>query len=219
MVAFVMIVAAGVVSYMSMPKEAEPDIAFPFINVALMLEGVSPEDAERLLVRPIEQELRSLSGVKEIVASAAEGRASINLEFQPEIDIDEALQDVRERVDIGKAKLPADAEEPRVTEIKFSRFDPMLVLTLTGDAPERALYAVAIDLKDRVESASGVLEVVIVGAREELLEVTIDPLAMESYDLSPADVLGFVERNNRLVAAGALQAEQGRFAIKVPGLI
>lgn len=217
--AFILIVIAGIVSYQSMPKEAEPDIAFPFVNVALMLEGVSPEDAERLLVRPVEQELRTLAGVKEIVASAAEGRATINLEFMPEVDIDQALQDVRERVDFAKAKLPADAEEPRVTEIKFSRFDPMLVLTLTGAAPERALYAVASNLKDRVESVAGVLEVEIVGAREELLEVTINPLALESYSLSPADVLGFVERNNRLVAAGALQAEQGRFAIKVPGVI
>ncbi len=218
-VAFIMIVAAGITSYQSMPKEAEPDIAFPFVNVALMLEGVSPEDAERLLVRPIEQELRTLAGVKEMVSSAAEGRATINLEFHPEINIDEALQDVRERVDMARAKLPTDAEEPRVSEIKFSRFDPMLVLTMTGDAPERALYAIAATLKERIEGVAGVLEVVIVGGREELLEVTIDPLAMESYGLSPADVLNFVQRNNRLVAAGALATEQGRFAIKVPGLI
>lgn len=219
MVAFVMIVIAGIVSYQSMPKEAEPDIAFPFVNVALQLEGVSPEDAERLLVRPMEQELRTLSGVKEIVASAAEGRATINLEYQPEVDIDDALQDVRERVDIAKAKLPADAEEPRISEIKFSRFDPMLVLTLGGEAPERTLYTVGADLQERIESLSGVLEVNLVGTREELMAITIDPLAMESYGLSPADVLNFVERNNRLVAAGALQAEQGRFAIKVPGVI
>ena len=217
--AFLLIVIAGIVSYQSMPKEAEPDIAFPFVNVALELEGVAPEDAERLLVRPVEQELRNIAGVKEMVSSAAEGRATINLEFQPEIDIKTALQDVRERVDIAKAKLPADAEEPRVDEIKFSRFDPMLVLTLTGDAPERALNTVGAALKERIEGVSGVLEVNLVGTREELMEVTIDPLAMESYDLSPADVLNFVDRNNRLVAAGALQAEQGRFAIKVPGVI
>ncbi len=219
MVVFLMIVIAGIVSYQSMPKEAEPDIAFPYVNVAMRLEGVSPEDAERLLVRPMEQELRTLAGVKEMVASASEGRATINLEYHPEIDIDDAIQDVRARVDIAKAKLPADAEEPRVTEIKFSRFDPMVVLTLGGQVPERTLYTVGAELKDRVEGLSGVLEVNLVGTREELLEVTINPLAMESYGLSPADVLNFVGRNNRLVAAGALQAEQGRFAIKVPGII
>jgi multidrug efflux pump len=219
MVAFVMILVAGIVSYQSMPKEAEPDIAFPFINIALTLEGVSPEDSERLLVRPMEQELRTLSGVKEMVASAAEGRATINLEFEPEVDVNQALQDVRERVDLAKAKLPTDAEEPRVNEIKFSRFDPMMVLTLGGSVQERALYGVAADLKERLEGVSGVLEVSIIGGREELLEIVIDPLAMQSYGLSPADVLNLVDRNNRLVAAGALQAEQGRFAVKVPGVI
>ncbi|MFW2404726.1 MAG: efflux RND transporter permease subunit [Gammaproteobacteria bacterium] len=217
--AFVIIVIAGIVSYNNMPKEAEPDIAFPFVNISVTLEGVSPEDAERLLVRPLEQELRTIADVKEMVSSAMEGRASISLEFQPEANIDQALIDVREKVDIAKAKLPQDAEEPRVAEIKFSRFDPMLVMTLTGDAPERALYVVADAIKDRIEGVAGVLEVVVVGAREELLEVTINPLAMESYGLSPGDVLTFVERNNRLVAAGALQAEQGRFAVKVPGVI
>ena len=219
MVAFFMIVIAGIVSYQSMPKEAEPDIAFPFVNVAMRLEGVSPEDAERLLVRPMEQELRTLAGIKEIVASASEGRATINIEYHPGIDIDDAIQDVRERVDIAKAELPADAEEPRITEIKFSRFDPMLVLTIGGQVPERTLYTVGAALKEKIEGIPGVLEVNLVGAREELLEITINPLAMESYGLSPADVLNFVDRNNRLVAAGALQAEQGRFAIKVPGVI
>ncbi len=219
MVTFLMIVVAGIVSYQNTPKEAEPDVAFPFVMVAMSLEGVSPEDAERLLVRPMEQELRSLGGIKEIVASASEGRASINIEFQPEIDIDTAILEVRERVDLAKAKLPADAEEPRVSEIKFSRFDPMLVMTLGGAVPERTLYAVSSALKDRIEGIAGVLEVNLVGIREELLEIIINPLAMESYGLSPADVLGFVDRNNRLVAAGALQSAQGRFAIKVPGLI
>ncbi len=219
MLAFVMIVVAGIVSYQSMPKEAEPDIAFPFVNVAMRLEGVSPEDAERLLVRPMEQELRTIAGIKEMVGSASEGRATINLEFHPEIDITKALQDVRDRVDYAKAKLPADADEPRVSEIKFSRFDPMLVLTLTGEAPERTLYSVAAALQERIEGVTGVLEVNLVGTREELLEITIDPLAMESYGLSPGDVLNFVDRNNRLVAAGAMQADEGRFAVKVPGII
>jgi multidrug efflux pump len=109
-VAFIVIVIAGVVSYRSMPKENEPDIAFPYINVVMVLEGVAPEDAERLLVRPMEQELRTLEGIKEMVASAGEGRATITLEFQPEIDVNDALQDVRERVDLAKAELPREAE-------------------------------------------------------------------------------------------------------------
>ena len=219
MIAFLVLIGAGIVSYMSIPKESEPEIDVPFIFVEVRLEGVAPEDSERLLVRPLEQELRSVEGVKEMVASGGENRATVTLEFEPEADVDKALTDVREKVDLAKSKLPLDAEEPRVIQVKFSRFDPMLVMILGGNAPERTLTALSLQLQEQIEGLTGVMEVNIAGAREELLEVVIDPLAMESYGLSPGDVLNFVERNNRLVAAGSMQGEQGRFAIKVPGVI
>jgi len=219
MIGFLVIIGAGIVSYTTIPKESEPEIDIPFIYVEAVLEGVSPEDAERLLARPLEQELRSVEGIKEMVSSGAENRATVTLEFEPDADVNKALTDVRERVDLAKAKLPGTAEEPRVMQVKFSRFDPMLVMLLGGDAPERALHAMAQQLQDAIASVEGVLEVNVVGTREELLEIIIDPVALESYGLSPADVLSFVENNNRLVAAGAMQGDQGRFAIKVPGVI
>ncbi|MCL4792181.1 MAG: efflux RND transporter permease subunit, partial [Gammaproteobacteria bacterium] len=219
MVALVVLLAAGAVSYRSIPKEAQPDVDFPYISIMVTLDGVSAEDSERLLVRPLEQQLRNIEGIKEMVASATENRASITLEFEPEIDIDQALTDVREKVDQAKAELPEDAREPTVNEIKFSQFDPMMVINLGGDLPERSMNAIARNLQDRLQSVDGVLEVNLVGIRDEVLEIVINPLTMESYGLSPADVLNFVQRNNRLVAAGALQSEQGRFAVNVPGLI
>ena len=133
--------------------------------------------------------------------------------------MDQALTDVRERVDQAKAELPEDAREPTVNEVKFSRFDPMLVINLGGALPERTMNAIATDLQDRIQSVDGVLEVNMVGIRQEILEIVVNPLNLESYGLSPADVLNFVQRNNRLVAAGSLQSEQGRFAVKVPGVI
>ncbi len=219
LIALAVIMAAGVVSYNTIPKESEPEVNVPFIFVEVFLEGVAPEDAERLLARPLEQELQTVEGVKEMVASGSENRATVTLEFEPEANVDKALADVREKVDLARAKLPATAEEPRVMQVKFSRFNPMLVMLLGGDAPERTLNALAQKLRDDVASLEGVLEVNVVGLREELLEVIIDPLLMESYNLSPNDVLNFVQNNNRLVAAGSLQGEQGRFAIKVPGVI
>jgi len=219
MVALLVILAAGFSTYQALPKEMEPDIDFPYIFIEVTLEGVSAEDSERLLVRPLEQQLRNIEGIKEMLGSATEGRGSVTLEFEPEISVDQALQDVREKVDLAKAELPIDAEEPRVAEVKFSRFDPMLVINLRGQVPERTLNRISRTLKDQIESVAGVLEVTLVGIREELLEITVDPVAMESYGLSPADVLNFVQRNNRLVAAGAMQGESGRFAIKVPGVI
>ncbi len=219
LVALFVLLVAGTVAYRGIPKEAQPDVEFPYLSVAVVLEGVSAEDAERLLVRPLEQQLRNIEGIKEMVASATEGRASVTLEFEPEIDIEQALTNVREKVDQAKAEMPADAREPTVNEIKFSQFDPMLVINLGGSLPERTMNSIARKLKDQLQAVDGVLEVNLVGIRDEVLEIVINPLAMESYGLSPADVLNFVQRNNRLVAAGSLQSEQGRFAVKVPGLI
>jgi multidrug efflux pump len=212
------VLVGGLIAYNTIPKEAEPDIEIPIIHVHISHDGISPDDAERLLVRPMEQELRSIEGIKEMTASAFEGGANVTLEFDAGVNTDSALQDVREKVDKAKAKLPGDTDEPTVNEVKVSRFDPMLVLNLAGNIPERSLTKTAKDLKEKIEGLSGVLEVNLIGTREELMEVVVDPLAMESYGLDQAQIIRFVSLNNRLVAAGALHSSQGRFPVKVPGV-
>ncbi len=212
------VLVGGVVAYLTIPKEAEPDIEIPVIYVSIEHDGISPEDAERLLVRPMEQELRSIEGIKEMTANAYEGGANVQLEFDAGIDTKQALQDVREKVDLAKAKLPGETDEPTVNEVTMARFDPMLVLNLAGDVPERTLTTIAKDLQEKLEALTGVLEVNLVGTREELMEVVVDPLAMESYGLDQAQIIQFVSRNNRLVAAGALHTSEGRFPVKVPGV-
>ena len=212
------VLLAGVIAYMTIPKEAEPDIEIPMIYVHITHDGISPEDGERLLVRPMEQELRTIEGIKEMTANAYEGGANVLIEFDAGIDTDKALADVREKVDMAKGKLPNETDEPTVNEVKMSRFDPMLVLNLAGNVPERTLITIAKDLKENIEGLPGVLEVNLVGVREELMEVIVDPLAMESYSLDQAQIINFVTLNNRLVAAGALQSDEGRFPVKVPGV-
>ncbi len=212
------VLLGGMYAYLTIPKEAEPDIEIPVIYVSISHDGISPEDAERLLVRPVEQELRSIEGVREMTANAYEGGANVQLEFDAGIDTDKALQDVREKVDKAKAKLPGETDEPTVNEVKMSRFDPMLILNLAGNVPERTLTTLAKDLKEKLEGLGGVLEVNLIGTREELMEVVVDPLAMESYGLDQAQIVNFVSRNNRLVAAGALHSSEGRFPVKVPGV-
>jgi multidrug efflux pump len=212
------VLIGGIVAYTTIPKEAEPDIEIPIVYVSIEHDGIPPEDSERLLVRPMEQELRSIEGVKEMTANAYEGGANVQLEFDAGIDTKQALQDVREKVDLAQAKLPGETEEPTVNEVKMSRFDPMLVLNLAGDVPERTLTTIAKDLEEKLEALSGVLEVNLIGTREELMEVVVDPLSMESYGLDQAQIINFVNRNNRLVAAGALHADEGRFPVKVPGV-
>ncbi len=213
------VLIAGVYAYLTIPKEAEPDIEIPNIYVSIHYEGISPEDSERLLVRPVEQEVRSIEGIKEMTSTAYEGGANIMLEFDAGIDTDKALQDVREKVDKAKAEIPAEADEPTVTEVKMSRFDPMLILNLAGDVSERTLTRIAEDLQESIEGLGGVLEVNLVGSREELMEVIVDPLAMESYGLDQAQIINFINLNNRLVAAGSLQSSEGRFPVKVPGVV
>jgi len=212
------VLVAGIIAYLTIPKEAEPDIEIPMIYVHITHDGISPEDGERLLVRPMEQELRAIEGIKEMTANAYEGGANILIEFDAGIDTAKALADVREKVDMAKGKLPGETDEPTVNEVKMSRFDPMLVLNLAGNVPERTLITIAKDLKEEIEGLPGVLEVNLVGVREELMEVIVDPLAMESYGLDQAQIINFVTLNNRLVAAGALQSAEGRFPVKVPGV-
>lgn len=213
-----LLILAGITSYFSIPKEAEPDIDIPQIYVNIVHEGISPEDAERLLIRPMETELRSLEGLKELRATGSEGVATLILEFDAGFDADQALTDVREKVDLARNELPSDSEEPFVQEINTSLF-PILVVQLHGDVPERSLVTIGRNLRDTLESIPGVLSADVGGDREELLEVIVDPVALESYNLNYIDLINNVSRNNRLVAAGALDSGEGRFSVKVPGVI
>jgi multidrug efflux pump len=211
------LLVAGVTTYITIPKESEPDIAIPMLYVNIVHEGISPEDAERLLIRPMETELRTIDGLDELRATAAEGSAVMILEFEAGFDPDQALADVREKVDLARAELPADTEEPWVQEINIALF-PVLVVMLHGDLPERTLIGLARNLRDTLEGLPGVLQAEVAGDREELLEVIVDPVRLESYNLSYDDLFNYVSRNNRLVAAGALDTGNGRFAVKVPGV-
>ncbi len=212
------ILVAGAMSYANISKEAEPDVSFPTIYVSMVHQGISPEDAVRLLIKPMEQELRSLEGLKEMRSTAAEGYGSVKLEFESGFDPAKAVDDVRVKVDFAKAELPDETEEPTVQEVNIALL-PMMVINLYGDISERALVTIARDLKDRLEAIENVLEADIAGDRDEMIEINIDPIRLETYDLSLQAVLNAVQRNNQLVAAGAVTTGSGRFSIKVPGII
>ncbi len=213
----VLILISGSITYRDIPKEADPDVAIPIIYVSMRHEGISPEDAERLLVRPMEKELQTIEGVKEMRSNASEGFASVLLEFDAGFDSDKALQDVREKVDLAKNELPAETDEPSVNEVNVALF-PVLVVTLAGDVPERTLLTLARTLQDKIEGLREVLEAEIAGDREEVVEVIVDPVVLDSYGIDYQELINFIWRNNKLVAAGALDTGEGRFSVKVPGL-
>jgi len=157
-----LILVAGTVAYITIPKESDPDIAIPIIYVSIHHEGISPEDAERLLIRPMESELQNIEGIKEMTSTAVEGHATVVLEFDAGFDSDTALDDVREKVDTAKSELPAETDEPTVHEVNVALF-PVLVVTLYGDVAERMLVETARNLRDQLEALPGVLEVDIAG--------------------------------------------------------
>ena len=212
------LMVSGTVAYISIPKESEPDVPIPIVYVSMSHDGISPDDAERLLVRPMEKELQSISGLKEMSATAGEGFASVLLEFDAGFDGDTAIADVRERVDAAKSQLPGATDEPSVNEVNVALF-PVLNISLSGTLPEQTLVRIARELKDKLEALPGVLEADIAGEREEMMEIVIDPLVMESYQLDFESMVGLIRNNNLLVAAGAIDTGAGRMVIKVPGVI
>ncbi|MCR8915129.1 efflux RND transporter permease subunit [Marinobacter panjinensis] len=212
------LILGGIAAFQAIPKEANPDVTIPMIYVSMTLEGISPEDAERLLIRPMEQEVRSLEGIKEMRGTASEGHASVMLEFDAGFDPDMALQDVREKVDTARSKLPQEADEPRVNEINVALF-PVMSVGLSGPLSERELVTIARRLQDAIEGIPEVLEVDIGGDREDLLEIVVDPQVLESYGIDFDRLASLVTRNNQLVAAGSLDTGAGRMTMKVPGVI
>ena len=213
------IVFAGLVARAALPIANDPHIELPYFYIGVMHEGISPEDAERLLVQPMEIELRKLEGVVELRSTASEGMASFFVEFDVSVDLDSALSDVREAVNRARAEMPLTAEEPFVEELTVDDF-PIVQINLIGDnASERSVYQSALKLRDDIESIPSVLAADLQGHREELLEVIIDPDALHAYRISSEELLSTLQRNNRLIPAGSIDTGKGRFAVKVPAVV
>ena len=216
---FVVIMLAGIYSYAVIPLEANPDVSVPVVLITVPHEGITPQDSERLLARPLELELKTIRGVEEINSYAAEGYATIIVQFDFSFESNQALIDVREAVNRAKVKIPSTAEEPIIREVSAVDF-PVITVALGGEGvPDRVLYRLARDLKDQLEGIPDVLEATLSGEREELLEAVIDPAQLEAYGVSIEELIGAIGRNNRLIAAGVVDTGQGSFSVKVPSVI
>ena len=215
----IFLMVAGAMSYASIPKEAEPDIDIPIIYVSMSYQGISPEDSERLLLRPMESALKTISGVKQMTSSAYTGGGNVLLEFQAGADLGKALDDVRTKVSSARGDLPNGVDEPTVNEVTLAEF-PVLVVTLSGDVPERVLTLAGRELRNRIEEeVAGVLDANLQGVRDDLVEVIVDPARLAAYGLRVDALIAGVNANNQLIAAGALEGDEGHYAIKVPSLI
>ena len=213
------VVLTGSVARCAIPIEAEPRVEVPFFAITVIHEGISPEDSARLLVKPLEIELRTVEGVEEVTAFASEGAATVMVEFDADYDLDTALLDTREAVDRAKPELPTTAEEPIISEQNTDSF-PIIQINLVGDdVPERMLFDHARAIQDEVETVPNILEARLQGNREEVLEIVVRPAQLEAYGMTNEQLINTVIRNNRLIPAGSLDTGQGRMSVKVPSVI
>ena len=206
---------AGGFAYWGLPKEGEPDIEIPALFVSVPFPGISAADSETLLVKPMETELADLDGLKSISGTAAESYAGIALEFEFGWDKTKVMADVRDAMNAAQGKFPSGAETYSINEINFSEF-PIIIVNLTGNVPERTMAKTAKALQEEIEALDAVLEAGIAGNREEMVEVLIDPLRLEAYNVTAGELISVVQNNNQLIAAGEIESAQGTFAVKIP---
>ncbi|MDH3253486.1 MAG: efflux RND transporter permease subunit [Acidobacteriota bacterium] len=209
-------VFAGVNAYRSIPRESFPDIEIPLIIVFTIYPGAAPADVEEQVTYQLEQELKGLEGIKDLTSVSQEGSSVITAEFESGTDIDEALQKVRDRVDLAKPDLPGDAEDPVLQEINLSDI-PIIQVNLSGDVGPVVLKELAEDLQDRLESLPGVLRVNLVGGLEREVRVDVDPEKLRLYGLSLDDVLDCVRDEHVSIPGGDIDLGTQTFAVRVPG--
>ncbi len=207
---------AGGLAYVGLPKEGEPDIEVPALFVSVPFPGISAADSETLLVRPMEQELAGLNGLRQMSATASQGYAGIVLEFEFGWDKNATIADVRDRMSRAANGFPAGADNYSINEFNFSQF-PVVIFAISGDVPERTLLRAARDVRTAIESVDAVLSAEIAGVRDEMVEVIIDPLRLEAYNVTAGELINAVTMNNQLVAAGDIESDTARFSLSLPG--
>jgi multidrug efflux pump subunit AcrB len=179
----VIIVIAGLYSYLTLPRESFPDITIPYVFVTTTYEGVAPQDMEKLITIPIERKLKGIDNVEEIRSTSAEGLSTVAIKFLPKVDLDDAVQKVRDKVDQAKNDLPADLpDDPVIQEVNFSDM-PVIRVVLSGPFSLRRLQNLAEDLQDQIESITGVLEARISGGLEREIHVEFDLDRVGAYNV------------------------------------
>ncbi len=213
-----MLTVLGLNTYIKMPKESFPDVNIPRMIVTVKYTGISPEDGERLLAKPLEKEFKTVTGLKEMNTKCYEGYCRTILEFNAGYNVDKGLRETKDAVDNAKSSMPKDIEEPIIKEINTSEF-AIAIVNIYGSAPEKTLMNIANELQDALEGIPGVLEADIGGKRKEQGEILINPAKLNSYKISINNIGAFFSGSNILVPAGNIESEKGSFPIKVPGLI
>ena len=214
-VLILLIAVLGTWSYVTLPREAQPEVPIPIILVNTVYSGVSPQDVETSVTMKIENELSGLKGLKEIQSYSAESISTIVIEFMPDVVIEDALQYVRDRVDLAKRELPQDAEEPFVKEIDISEF-PMMFVSISGTISPMRMKSIADEIEDTIEEVSGVLDAEVSGALEREIRLEIDADRVAAYGLTIPQILALIPGENLNISAGGLETEGTKFNVRLP---
>lgn len=210
------IAVMGTVAYRTTPKESFPELAVPIIAINTIYPGVSPADVESQVTRVIEEDLSTISDIKELTSTSVEGYSSVVAEFDTSVDLDEALQKVREKVDLAKADLPQDAEEPSIVEFNFSEI-PVLQVNLSGEYGLVRLKEIAEDLQDRLEALPAVLRADLRGGLEREVKVDVDLSSMNYYGVALQDVIDAIRSENVNIPGGAIDVGATKYLVRVDG--
>ncbi len=203
-------------AYMRLPREAAPDITIPLVIVSTPYIGVSPLDVEGLVTQPLERNLKALKDVKQITSASKEGLSTIRVEFNIGVDIDEALRRVRDEVNSTRPDLPSDILDPIVSEINLSEF-PIMYVNIGGPYGNARLKRIAEDLKDRLETITGVLEAALTGGLEPEIQVNCDVNLLAAYKIGFDDVVNAVRNENVSIPGGSIDDHITSYTVRIPG--
>ncbi len=206
----------GILAYQTTPKESFPELPIPIIAVNTIYPGVSPADMESQITRVIEEDLSTISDIKELTSTSIEGYSSVVAEFDPSVNLDEALQKVREKVDLAKPDLPQDAEEPSIIEFNFSEI-PLLQVNLSGEYGLVRLKEIAEELQDEIEAIPAVLRADLRGGLEREVKVDVNLSRMNYYGIALQDVIDAIRTENVNIPGGAIDVGDTKYLVRVDG--
>ena len=209
------LLVAGIWSYKSMQRELFPEVVVPYIMVSTTYPGNSPLDIENLITRHIEKELKDLNGVKKMTSASYQDMSMIVVEFETDVEVEQAKWDVKDKVDNAKRELPDDLDsDPVVNDIDLAEF-PVLNINLSGDYSIFELKKFAEELQDDFESLKEIREAKIKGVDEREIKIHVDPHKMSAYDLSFMDIEMAVQAENITMGAGEIVVDGTRRSIRV----
>jgi multidrug efflux pump subunit AcrB len=219
-IAFAVILLLGLVSYLSMPREQDPEINFNWVNVNTALPGASSADVEKRVTTPLEDAIRSVQDIRFVSSTSREGVSNILVRFRDmdERSFDKRINDLRREIqNRASAELPADAEDPVILEITTSNGFPTAIVALTGRADDETLRSTAFAVRKDIERLDGVDRVLALGLDEPELQVDFNPAALAARGLQATDLADAVGGWYRDVFAGRIELSSGEWLVRAPG--